>query len=197
MREPIFLTEQDYKTTRWSGGTTTQLAIFPAEADYADRDFLFRVSSAAVELDESDFTPLPDYRRFISTVRGDMTLSHNGGEALTLRPGDVHAFDGADATHSRGRCTDFNLMLRKGRSDGGMRALRPGAEPLSFDADARARFLLLYCAEGSCLVRADAWERRLRAGEALRLDDASGVPLTLTGEGGCLVLAAWAWETRK
>ena len=44
-------------------------------AVYADRDFLWRLSSATVELDESDFTPLPAYDRVISTLRGDMVLS--------------------------------------------------------------------------------------------------------------------------
>jgi len=44
------LTQSEYRTSSWSGGTTTQIAIFPPEAEYADRDFLWRVSSAAVEL---------------------------------------------------------------------------------------------------------------------------------------------------
>ena len=34
------LTPDRYKTTRWSGGSTTQLLICPPEAQYADRDFL-------------------------------------------------------------------------------------------------------------------------------------------------------------
>lgn len=80
------LTPADYVTTQWSGGATTQLAIAPKGAVYADRDFLWRLSSATVELDESDFTPLPAYDRVISTLRGYMVLAHNGGERLTLRP---------------------------------------------------------------------------------------------------------------
>lgn len=44
------LTKEDYVTTTWSGGTTTQLAIAPEGAVYADRDFLWRLSSAGVEL---------------------------------------------------------------------------------------------------------------------------------------------------
>ena len=69
------LTPADYVTTQWSGGATTQLAIAPKGAVYADRDFLWRLSSATVELDESDFTPLPAYDRVISTLRGDMVLA--------------------------------------------------------------------------------------------------------------------------
>ena len=39
------LTPADYVTTAWSGGTTTQLAIAPKGALYAERSFLWRVSS--------------------------------------------------------------------------------------------------------------------------------------------------------
>ena len=115
------LTPADYVTTQWSGGATTQLAIAPKGAVYADRDFLWRLSSATVELDESDFTPLPAYDRVISTLRGDMVLAHNGGERLTLHPYEIHDFSGADDTHSWGRCTDFNLMLRRGQCRGSPR----------------------------------------------------------------------------
>ena len=47
------LTQADQVTTTWSGGTTTQLAIAPEGAVYADRDFLWRLSSAKVELEHS------------------------------------------------------------------------------------------------------------------------------------------------
>ena len=74
--EPQFtlLRPEDYVKTTWAGGVTTQLAISPAGADYGARDFLWRVSSATVSLDESDFTALPGYRRFISTLQGDMHI---------------------------------------------------------------------------------------------------------------------------
>ena len=115
------LTPSDYITTKWSGGLTTQLGIAPEGAVYADRDFLWRLSSATVEDAESDFTALPDYERLISTLEGTIELNHNGGEKLTLQPYEVHRFDGGDDTHSWGRCRDFNLMLRKGKCEGKMR----------------------------------------------------------------------------
>ena len=191
--EPVItrLRPADYVTTQWSGGSTTQLTIAPANAVYADRDFLWRVSSATVELDESDFTALPDYRRFISTVHGDMVLSHNGGGELTLHPGDVHDFDGGNDTHSRGRCTDFNLMLRKGKADGVMGALRLGADETRFTPEEKAETALLYCASGFCTARCGAAEYPLAAGESLLLR--GSVELTLVGVGSTLVMTAQMW----
>ena len=145
------LTKQDYLTTTWSGGTTTQLAIFPLDAKYAERDFLWRVSSAAVNLEESDFTDLPDYERLIAALEGEMVLTHNGGEPIRLRPFQVHAFSGAEATHSRGRCTDFNLMLRRGRAEGNMEALQLTEQPLEL-ASREGETLLLHCAAGRALA---------------------------------------------
>ena len=60
------LTSKDYVVSNWSGGKTIQIAIAPEGAVYADRDFLWRVSSATADLDESDYTPLPDYERWLS-----------------------------------------------------------------------------------------------------------------------------------
>ena len=181
----------DYVTTQWSGGTTTQLTIAPENAVYADRDFLWRVSSATVELEESDFTSLPDFHRYISTVRGDMVLSHNGGAELTLHPGDVHDFDGGDDTHSRGRCTDFNLMLRKGKADGLMGALRLSSGEAPFEPEPKAETVLLYCAAGQCAVRCGAEESPLSTGESLLLRGA--VPLTLKCADSALVMTAQMW----
>ena len=182
---------RDYAVSAWSGGTTTQLAIFPPEAVYADRDFLWRVSSATVDLEESDFTALPDYDRLIATLRGEIVLTHNGGAPLTLRPFEVHAFSGGDATHSVGRCTDFNLMLRRGRASGTMEALHLAGSAQTSPAKGRGsavsgaeegfrppeadETLLLYCAAGSCTVG----DIPLRAGETLLCTDP--IPLTLTG----------------
>ena len=192
---PVFhvLKPSDYLTTQWSGGSTTQLAIAPEGAVYADRDFLWRISSATVELDEYDFTPLPDYRRFISTVQGDMTLSHNGGAPLTLHPGDVHAFDGGDATHSVGRCTDFNLMLRKGQADGTMRSFQFNTV---FQAEKDAEMVLLYCAAGAVDVFCGQQRIQLAARESLLAQNAANLSFDLGFSEAGLLMAAQAWHTR-
>ena len=162
------LTPSDYITTKWSGGLTTQLGIAPAGAVYADRDFLWRLSSATVEDAESDFTALPDYERLISTLEGTIELNHNGGEKLTLNPYEVHRFDGGDDTHSWGRCRDFNLMLRKGKCEGRM---------------------LIYCGAGEVHVIVGDESVELKADEAARLDGYAGEIKLCSKTGAKLMLA--------
>ena len=162
----------EYRTSSWSGGTTTQLIIFPPEAEYAKRDFLWRISSATVDLEASDFTPLPDYDRLICTLRGEISLSHNGNAPFLLRPCQVYAFSGADQTRSEGRCTDFNLMLRRGKAAGEMFVLHIGAVQTVMTEKA-AEQILVYCAEGKCKLHAGAYSGTLSAGESLLISDCS------------------------
>ena len=182
------LTPDSYITTKWSGGLTTQLGIAPEGAVYADRDFLWRLSSATVEDVESDFTSLPDYERLISTLEGTIQLSHNGGEKLTLDPYEVHRFDGGDNTHSWGCCRDFNLMLRKGRCEGRMRGehLAAGEKKLVHGCGGMT---LIYCGAGEVHVCAGEESVALKAGEAARFDGYEGEIKLCSQSGAKLMLA--------
>lgn len=105
---------EEYETGVWSGGTTTQLAIYPEGSSYADRNFIFRLSSATVDTEQSEFTHLPDYNRWLMILEGSARLVHGGGKEVTLNSYDCDAFDGGIPTVSFGQVTDCNLMLRKG-----------------------------------------------------------------------------------
>lgn len=112
----------DVSAKPWSGGTSTELAIFPEGAEYAARDFIWRLSTAEVRDEESTFTALPDYHRMLMIRKGLLSLSHDGGEWYDLPEGQVTEFDGGSLTRSRGQVTDFNLMLRKGAAIGRLAA---------------------------------------------------------------------------
>lgn len=117
------ITKGQHQTSLWSGGTTTQLAIYPAQAVYSDRNFIWRLSSAVVEDETSTFTSLPDYNRIIAIVQGELGLCHNGGPAIILLPLEQNTFDGASHTVSTGKVTDFNLMMKKGQCYGEVEVL--------------------------------------------------------------------------
>ena len=188
----------NYKTTEWSGGTTTELSIAPEGAVYADRDFEWRLSSATVEVEESNFTPLPDYNRIIMTLKGGIRLSHNGGEWLTLPEFTTHSFDGGDETVSVGKVIDFNLMLRKGVCGGAVipYALKDGEE-VRTDRDLQAEApnystVMFYCYEGTALVvLVDGKETLIGRGETLKLTgDLKNIPLSCRASFDTRVIAA-------
>ena len=174
----LHLAQANYTITRWSGGTTTQIAIAPPGASYPERDFLWRISSAAVEDERSTFTPLPDYHRWLMLLEGSLLLSHNGGAAFRLEPFRVHEFDGGAATESVGLCRDFNLMLRKGKCQG---TLRPVRFSKAGDKVLRCRdaIYLLYCAAGRGTAALSGETCALTRGESLLLEDAGDLCLTV------------------
>lgn len=183
------LTKEDYAVSNWSGGKTIQVAIGPEGAVYADRMFLWRVSSATVELAESDYTALPDYKRFITPLNGQMILSHNGGEEIDVEPFEVHEFDGADNTHCRGVCTDFNLMLRKGKADGTMNVIEPDEDnSILINPVEAGQTIVLFAAEGSArLVKPDDEVTELLEGEAAILTDEATETLLESDEAPLLI----------
>ena len=98
----------------WSGGTTIEIAIFPANAVYSRGDFCWRISSARVDSVESEFTSLLGFWRLIMILEGNMTLEHEHHHSVRLEPFQQDAFAGDWATRSRGRARDFNIMLATG-----------------------------------------------------------------------------------
>lgn len=103
---------REFQTACWSGGTTRELYLYPEGGSYARRDFRFRISSATVEQEESDFTLLPGVERLITPLEGEFTLTHPGRPPVKLAAlGTPYRFRGDVPTHCVGRATDFNLML--------------------------------------------------------------------------------------
>ena len=106
------LTINDYKTSVWSGGTTTELAIYSQNASYSERSFLWRISSAKVDLEKSTFTSLPGVRRIIMPLDGELKLHHVGQREVCLQPFEQDSFPGEWTTDSEGKVQDFNVMLK-------------------------------------------------------------------------------------
>lgn len=127
----LHFTQTDYTVGQWSGGTTTELFIWPAGSDYSKRQFRLRVSSARVDLEESDFTPLEGVVRYITPLSGGFTLTHPGAAPVVMAPLDQpYGFSGETPTHCVGKATDFNLMLKSLEGAmavcGGTAQIRPG-----------------------------------------------------------------------
>lgn len=106
-----------FQTTAWSGGITEEIFIYPPDASYQDRNFIYRISTALVEAERSIFTPLPDYTRYIAPLNGSLKLAVDLRE-IELEPFEVFKFDGAAKVSSNARpaLRDLNLMVRKGHS---------------------------------------------------------------------------------
>ncbi len=106
----MLIRKSEQITTPWSGGTTTQLYIYPENSTYQDRNFQFRISTATVETEESVFTKLPGISRQIMILDGTLKLEHTGRYTKILHKFETDSFEGDWETKGFGKVKDFNLM---------------------------------------------------------------------------------------
>lgn len=130
MKETI-ITKEDFITTKWSGGETTQLFIYPEDAIFSDRDFLWRISSATFTSTESEFSNFSGYQRYILPLEGSLSLYHQGLYDRNLNKYEVEYFDGLWNTFSKNTidCRDYNFIVKNG-SLAKMQILNEGDEYL-------------------------------------------------------------------
>ncbi|MFL0250273.1 HutD family protein [Clostridium neuense] len=105
--------KDQYSISKWSGGQTTELYIYPENSKYKDRNFMWRISSATMDIEESTFTHLPGFARELMVIDGETTLEHEGKHKVTLRTFEKDSFMGDWTTKSFGKASDFNLMTSK------------------------------------------------------------------------------------
>ncbi|MDD7593339.1 MAG: HutD family protein [Peptoniphilaceae bacterium] len=110
----------EFRVSTWSGGTTTELYIDPAGADFKERRFDVRISSATFTGTASTFSDFTGYQRYLLPLVGQLSVEHSDqGKALYQRflsTYDVEYFPGHWQTTSENSadCVDFNLIVRKG-----------------------------------------------------------------------------------
>lgn len=139
-------------TASWSGGTTTELAIYPPDASYAARDFAWRLSTAVVTAATSTFTALPGWHRHLMVLTGQMHLEHKGQHQATPAPFEQDSFSGSWLTQCTGTGRDFNLMLAAGW-EGCLQALHLApANSLSLELSRPYATEAFYCVSGCIRV---------------------------------------------
>ncbi|RYE59365.1 MAG: hypothetical protein EOP48_01135 [Sphingobacteriales bacterium] len=141
----------DSRTTiNWASGTSTEIFIYPPDGSFADRNFLFRISTATVEAEESTFTFFEGITRHLMILKGELELIHEGRYTKQLKPYNQDTFAGEWSTRSKGRVTDFNLMLKNGATGSlAHQRIAAGSAP-TFRAE--TAFYFLYLASGTATL---------------------------------------------
>jgi environmental stress-induced protein Ves len=100
--------------SKWAGGETRQLAIFPLNATVAAQDFQWRFSSATV-LQDGAFTRFPKHQRLLALRQGaGVNLLVDAHQQQISSPLQVLRFAGkasSYATLTSGAIVDINLMV--------------------------------------------------------------------------------------
>lgn len=128
MKEWI-IKKEDFIKTSWAGGETIQMVIYPEDAVFANKDFLWRISSASFTSKGSKFSDFTGYQRYILPLKGRLKLDHEGLYKRDLEPYDVEYFDGSWTTLSENSldCIDYNFIV-KSDSQAKLQILEEGQE---------------------------------------------------------------------
>jgi environmental stress-induced protein Ves len=170
---------------RWAGGLTTQLYIYPEHSRYAERDFVFRISTATVETETSAFTSLPGISRILMVLSGTMHITHEHHYSKTLHPMDTDIFDGGWKTSSSGKVTDFNLMTSAGAT--GILSSHT-LETGELTVQATAGFTGYYIASGSVVIDCNGINTHLYERDFLIMRADIPVQVTMNTESNATVV---------
>ena len=128
MTNVTLLRVNDFQVSDWSGGKTKQLYLSPTTGHYGKREFDYRLSTATVELAESQFSDLSGFHRILMSLDHTLhLLNASRQEETVLAPFTPYFFEGSDSITSRGTCTDFNLIYSD-HYQGQMLAISDGQE---------------------------------------------------------------------
>ncbi|MDM8534199.1 HutD family protein [Clostridiaceae bacterium HSG29] len=139
-------------TKNWSGGKTRELYIFPENKLYENRDFDFRISSATVEVEESVFTSLPNYNRILMILEGELFIEHTNHHSINLKQFEIDEFSGEWETRSKGKVTDFNLMMTSNLK-GNVKVITINGK--YSETKKINEVFVFYCYEGRCLINGE------------------------------------------
>lgn len=147
---------EDYKNLPWKNhrGTTSEIAIFPENADFHSETFKWRISSAQLA-SSSSFSQFPGYDRTITLLEGDqMELNHDCmDKPQTVKMLEAHEFKGEWMTTcevGEKPVRDFNLMVRRGKITSKLEIISPSQTPKVLT---HAKWIFIFCATGSVEVR--------------------------------------------
>lgn len=168
-------TADDRTTINWASGTSTELFIYPSNGSFAERDFLFRISTATVEAEESTFTFFEGVTRHLMILKGKLELIHEGRYTKHLEPYDQDTFSGEWSTFSKGKVTDFNLMLKDGAT--GSLTHHNVQSDCIMTFFAKTDYYFIYLATGKAKLSNG---NTAKAGDMLRISNGSDITIHAT-----------------
>ena len=178
---------EDFIVHRWSGGTTSEIFLFPPSSCWEKKDFQIRISSADCRVDGAPYSDFTGFTRHILPLRGSMHMFHEGHHEVLLNPFDVDIFDGSWNTHHIGKAVDFNLLY----SENWTGRLKPLLQNESIKIE-KSGIIGFYAVEGAEILSRD-FSVEVPAGDFIVFNDineATVFSIKAALHGPCVIAAA-------
>ncbi|MEO9966442.1 MAG: HutD family protein [Reichenbachiella sp.] len=172
------------KKVFWASGTSSEIFIYPTTGDFQARNFLFRISTATVEAEETVFTAFPNITRTLMVLKGSLTLNHAGHHSITMAPFEQDTFQGDWDTTSKGVVTDFNLMCKQGAA--GTLTPHHGSDQVELVVELKSDFELFYLHSG----KAEHQGNQIETGDCLVVENGNGSQVAIVCNEACDLIQA-------
>ncbi|MGL4382442.1 MAG: HutD family protein [Bacilli bacterium] len=96
----------------WRGGKSYQYYIYPQNKLYEDHDFIFRISCATIELEQSNFTQFKGYTRYLVMLDNRLNVLINNEEIMVKKYEPI-IFNSNDEVVSFSQGSDLNIFIRE------------------------------------------------------------------------------------
>lgn len=180
----------DFQNSTWSGGSTTQLYISPADASYSGRNFDVRISTAKLEAEQSTFTLLPGVNRKLMILEGEIYINHQNHYSKRLKQFDVDSFKGDWITTAIGTCIDFNVMTT-GNKQSELFGLHIAANSNShINLEEQWNTMCLYVITGSLQIEINQTNYFLDQGELIVITDVTQFVFPIHSNNKCQIAVA-------
>lgn len=176
------LTTNDYSTSNWSGGETKQLFIYPCDSDFKSRNFDFRISTATVNLDESNFTSLSGFSRKLMVLEGETKLIHENHHSKKLKKFEVDSFEGDWNTKSVGKCSDFNVITKPEVASELFHLNVGKDEIINLKYNLKTSFILIYVFNGHIKLNISNISHEIEKGNLLLIENINKEKITISGK---------------
>lgn len=177
------ISKEENIISNWSGGSTSQLYIFPKDSTLQERNFDFRISSAIVEVEESEFTSFVGYDRLLMVLNGELEIVHENQYSKNLKQFEIDSFSGDWKTTSKGKITDFNLIVKRGFKGELNYLIIKNEEPISKEFSNIPERIGYYIISGELNSRINDSEYFLKKGELIMIENRGKIEsLNLIGD---------------
>ncbi len=181
-------------TNSWNGGTTTEITIYPANASFIDRNFLYRISTATVEKESTVFTKFNEYSRELMILKGELEITHEGRYSKILKPFETDSFEGDWETSAKGKVTDFNIIY-KGKVLAQLDSkLITSKENFTESIQVENAIILVYVATGFGIYQFNEQTIKIKEGDSILLEHNDNQNMALfKSEGSMHLVLARVW----
>ncbi len=181
--------KEQYQTTEWAGGNSTEIFIYPFHTSYKDRNFSIRISTAIIERFESEFTHLPGIHRKLTVLSGALLIEHPAHHTTLLLAYDTDTFEGDWNTKCKGTGTDFNVMThREVRSEVKVLEIESG-QTTSIPVESKTKLIHFYLPVGEAILSISDKAFKLSEGMSLVIEENdTQFDIRLQSKAGCVIL---------